>query len=100
MANTSETLEEFSIEDTETVIKSAVGSVLTDCQYTPYVLSFVLSLSFNLLLISYSLFSNSNHLSFTTDIHTTAARSMTGVTGKYANIRRIFCPVIVLFLPF
>ena len=36
--NTSDTaVEEFSIEDTETVIKSAIGSVLTDNQYKPYV---------------------------------------------------------------
>ena len=35
--NSDTAIEEFSIEDTETVIKSAIGSVLTDNQYKPYV---------------------------------------------------------------
>mmetsp|Transcript_24909 Transcript_24909/g.52155 ORF Transcript_24909/g.52155 Transcript_24909/m.52155 type:complete len:132 (-) Transcript_24909:210-605(-) len=35
MTDIQEVLEEFSVEDTETVIKSAIGSVLTDADYKP-----------------------------------------------------------------
>ena len=35
MTDTAEALEDFSINDTEAVIKSAIGSVLTDAHFKP-----------------------------------------------------------------